>query len=122
MQTSYSHNVPDDTGAVTAGRHTLFVITLDFDTCDGAPVLLHGLQQPMTFRLQFPDANLKRPQNSDVTHLCRKAGKLEIGRCETPKGKWDNRYPSQELLLSFMYVTMPVSPHLMNVFSLGLFH
>lgn len=60
----YSHDVPDDTDAVGAGRHTLFVVTLDFDTGDSALVLLHGLQQPMTFWLQFPDANLKQTQNS----------------------------------------------------------
>lgn len=94
----YSHNVPDDTGAVRAGRHALFVITLDFDTCDGAPVLFHGLQQLMTFRLQFPDANLKGTQNSNVTHSFSqdlKARKcldalieIPINRCETMKGKW----------------------------------
>lgn len=79
VQTRYSHNVPDDTGAVRAGRHTLFVITLDFDACDGAPVLLHGLQQPMTFRLQFPDAHLKRAEfRAHVLVQDFKAGKLEI--------------------------------------------
>lgn len=89
MQRSPSHDVPDDAGAVRAGRHALFVITLDFDARDRAPVLLHGLQQPMTFRLQFPDANLKRAQNSDVTRSRRTSRRenFEIDRCATTKGE-----------------------------------
>lgn len=111
MQRSPSHDVPDDAGAVRAGRHALFVITLDFDARDRAPVLLHGLQQPMTFRLQFPDANLKRAQNSDVTRSRRTSRRenFEIDRCATTKGSWADRYPSQELLFVFVHVTMTPS-------------
>lgn len=60
IQTGYSHYVPDDAGAITAGRDTLFVVALDFDTSDRGFVLFQGLQQPMTMWLQLPNTHLQQ--------------------------------------------------------------
>lgn len=66
----YSHEVPDDAGAIAAGRHTLLVVALDSDAGDGGSVLLHGFQQPVAALLQLPDTHL------DTT--------VPMGRGETP--------------------------------------
>lgn len=70
MQTGYSHYVPDDAGAITAGRDTLFVVALDFDTSDRGFVLFQGLQQPMTMWLQLPNTHLQQMDPNSLLVCC----------------------------------------------------
>lgn len=57
---SYLHDVPDDAGTFTAGRHTLFVIRPDFDAGNSGFVAFEGLQEPVAVRLQLPNPHLQQ--------------------------------------------------------------
>lgn len=63
---SHLHDVPDDAGTFTAGRHTLFVIRPDFDASHRGFVPFEGLQQPVAVRLQLPNTHLQRTSPNTV--------------------------------------------------------
>lgn len=64
---AHSHNVPDDAGTFTAGGHTLFVVTPDFNASNSGFVPFECLQQPVAMRLQLPNTHLQQTSPNIVS-------------------------------------------------------
>lgn len=114
MQTGYSHYVPDDAGAITAGRDTLFVVALDFDTSDRGFVLFQGLQQPMTMWLQLPNTHLQQMDPNSLLVCCFVFSFDENTEHHTHAFFLNNYHlssnPSFTLFITVMYTDLPLSP------------